>query len=117
MFKTGGIFRISCGRLARLALLSLLCAFFSAVAAAQADTSSRAHFIAAKQFEQQGQLDDAAHEYRMVLRLQPGLPEAYLNLGLIYYDQAKFVDSARALAAAGKLRPGIRGVELFLGID
>jgi tetratricopeptide (TPR) repeat protein len=117
MFKAGAIFRIPCGRFARLALLTLLCAFFSSVAAAQADTSARAHFIAAQQYQQQGRLDEAAHEYQTVLRLQPGSPEAYVNLGLVYYDQAKFGDSARALAAAGKLRPGIRGVDLFLGID
>ena len=117
MFKAGAILRIPCGRLARLPLLSLLCAFFSFVAAAEADASARAHFLTAQQYQQQGRLDDAAHEYQTVLRLQPGLPEAYLNLGLVYYDQAKFEDSARALAAARKLRPGIRGVDLFLGID
>jgi len=94
-----------------------MCALFSSVAAAQADASARAHFIAAQQCQQQGRLDEAAHEYQTVLRLQPGLPEAYLNLGLVYYDQAKFEDSARALAAAGKLVPGMRGVDLFLGID
>lgn len=117
MFKAGAIFRIPCGQFARLALLTLLSAFFSSVAAAQADTSARAHFIAARQYQQQNRLNEAVHEYQTVLRLQPGLPEAYLNLGLVYYDQAKFGDSARALAAAGKLRPGIRGVDLFLGID
>ena len=117
MLKAGAIFRIPCGRFARLPLLILLCAFFSSVAAAQADTSARAHFIAAQQYQQQDRLDEAVHEYQTVLRLQPGLPEAYANLGLVYYDQAKFGDSARALAAAGKLRPGIRGVNLFLGID
>ena len=90
-----------------------MCALFSSVAAAQADASARAHFIAAQQCQQQGRLDEAAHEYQTVLRLQPGLPEAYLNLGLVYYDQAKFEDSARALAAAGKLVPGMRGVDLF----
>ena len=117
MFKAGAMFRIPCGRFARLALLTLLCAFFSSAAAAQADTAARAHFIAAQQYQQQGRLDEAAHEFQTVLRLQPGLPEAYVNLGLVFYDQAKFEDSAQALAAARKLRPGIRGVDLFLGID
>jgi tetratricopeptide (TPR) repeat protein len=56
-------------------------------------------------------------EYQAVLRLQPGIPEAYVNLGLVYYAQAKFDESARALATAGKLNPGMRGVSLWLGID
>jgi tetratricopeptide (TPR) repeat protein len=117
MFKGGAIFRIPYGRFSRLPLPTLLCAFFSSVATAQGDTSARTHFIAAQQYQQQGRLDEAAHEYQTALHFQPGLPEAYVNLGLVYYDQAKFGDSARALAAAGKLRPGIRGVDLFLGID
>jgi len=75
------------------------------------------HFIAAQQAQQQGQLDDAVHEYLAVLKLAPDLPEAYMNLGLVYYAQSKFGDSARALATAGKLRPGMRGVSLWLGID
>jgi tetratricopeptide (TPR) repeat protein len=75
------------------------------------------HFLAAQQAQQQGRLDDAAHEYQAVLRLQPGVPEVYINLGLIYYAQAKFEESAGALTAANKLKPGMRGVSLWLGID
>ncbi len=75
------------------------------------------HFLAAQQDQQSGLLNEAAHEYQTVLRLQPGIPEAYINLGLVYYAQAKFNDSARALVAANKLRPGMRGVSLWLGID
>ncbi len=75
------------------------------------------HFSAAQQAQQQDRLDDAAGEYLAVLRLAPGLPEAYVNLGLVYYAQSKFDDSARALSTAGKLRPGMRGVSLWLGID
>ena len=75
------------------------------------------HFLAAQQDQQNGRLDEAAHEYETVLRLQPGIPEAYVNLGLVYYAQAKFDLSAHALAAAAKLKPGMRGVSLWLGID
>jgi tetratricopeptide (TPR) repeat protein len=85
--------------------------------AQQADSQVQEHFLAAQQDQQQGQLDAAAHEYQEVLRLQPGLPEAYVNLGLVYYAQSKFEDSARALSTADKLRPGMRGVNLWLGID
>jgi tetratricopeptide (TPR) repeat protein len=75
------------------------------------------HFLAAQQAQQQDRLEDAAGEYLAVLQLAPGLPEAYVNLGLVYYAQSKFDDSARALSKAGKLRPGMRGVSLWLGID
>jgi len=75
------------------------------------------HFHAAQQAQQQDRLDDAVNEYLAVLKLAPGLPEAYVNLGLVYYAQSKFDDSARALSKAGKLRPGMRGVSLWLGID
>lgn len=81
------------------------------------DSQVQKHFLAAQQDQQQGQLDAAAHEYQEVLRLQPELPEAYVNLGLVYYAQAKFDDSAHALAEANKLRTGMHGVNLWLGID
>ncbi len=102
-------------------VIPIACA--SALAAAAQVVSSQVqdqvheHFIAAQQDQQNGLLDAAAHEYQMVLRLQPGIPEAYVNLGLVYYAQAKFDESARALAAAAKLRPGMRGINLWLGID
>jgi tetratricopeptide (TPR) repeat protein len=75
------------------------------------------HFQAAQKAQQQDRLDDAVREYLVVLKLAPALPEAYMNLGLVYYVQSKFADSARALSTAGNLRPGMRGVSLWLGID
>ena len=75
------------------------------------------HFQAAQKAQQQDRLDDAVREYLVVLKLAPALPEAYMNLGLVYYAQSKFADSARALSTAGNLRPGMRGVSLWLGID
>lgn len=85
--------------------------------AQETDARLREHFDAAQRDQQNSLLDAAAGEYREVLRLQPDLPEAWVNLGLVYYAQSKFEDSARALAAAAKLRPGMRGVSLWLGID
>jgi cytochrome c-type biogenesis protein CcmH/NrfG len=49
--------------------------------------------------------------------LTTNMPEAYVNLGLIYYAQARFEDSSQALSAANKLKFGMRGVSLGLGID
>jgi len=84
---------------------------------AQIQAQVQEHFLAAQQAQQRGQLADAVAEYQQVLRLQPRLPEAYANLGLVYYAHGEFENSAKAFAAAEKLRPGMRGVNLWLGID
>src|ERR1700692_931435 len=76
---------------------------------AQDSRAVEEHFTLAQQDQQQGKLDAAVREYQAVIRLQPEMPEAYINLGLVYYSQAKFDDSAHALATANKLRPGMRG--------
>ena len=85
--------------------------------ALQSSPDLEKHFLAAQRNQQQGQLDAAIQEYEAVLRLQPDLVEAYVNLGLVYYAQAKYEESFRALSAAAKLKPGMRGVSLWLGID
>jgi tetratricopeptide (TPR) repeat protein len=99
------------------AILSLACMLLPSCRAQENSASVQQHFLAAQQDQQNGQLDAAVREYREVLRLQPELPEAYVNLGLVYYAQAKFDDSAQALVRAERLRPGMRGVSLWLGID
>jgi tetratricopeptide (TPR) repeat protein len=103
------------------AVIQIACVLSSAGTAqvinSQIQAQVQEHFLAAQQDQQQGLLDAAVQEYQAVLRLQPGLPEAYVNLGLVYFAQAKFDESARALATAAKLRPGMRGVSLWLGID
>ena len=103
------------------AVIPIACALSSGgvaqVVSSQIQDQVQAHFLAAQQYQQQGRLDDAVREYQAVLRLQPGIPEAYANLGLVYYAKGDFEDSAKALASAAKLRPEMRGVSLWLGID
>lgn len=112
------MFRVLSRRLPLLPCTLALAGVLLPSSSAQQNSSPvQEHFLAAQQDQQQGLLDAAAQEYQTVLRLQPGLPEAYANLGLVYYAQSKFDESARALAAAGKLRPGMRGISLWLGID
>lgn len=93
------------------------CLLLSVAGAQESNSNVQEHFLAAQQDQEQGRLDAAADEYNAVLRLAPGLAEAYVNLGLVYYAQARFDESARTLATAAKLRPGMRGVSLWLGID
>lgn len=80
-------------------------------------TALQQHFSAALQAQRSGDLDTAVSEYQQVLRLDPRLAEAYANLGLTYYAQSKFEESASSLAAALKFRPGMEGAMLWLGVD
>lgn len=75
------------------------------------------HFEAAQKAQQAGDLDTAAREYRAAIQLNPQIAELYANLGLVYYAQSKFSDSAAALDKAARLKPGLRGVNLWLGIN
>jgi tetratricopeptide (TPR) repeat protein len=109
------IFSLAC----EAAVFCCLVIFDQTVPAGAQEFSSevREHFAAARQAQDAGSLDKAAREYLAVTRLHPAPPEAYVNLGLVYYAQSNFEDSARALTIASKLRPGMRGVNLWLGID
>jgi tetratricopeptide (TPR) repeat protein len=98
-------------------VILIACSLSASSGAQQSRSEVQQHFLAAQKDQQAGQFDAAAQEYQMVLHLQPALPEAYVNLGLVYYAQAKFEESSRALAAAAKLRPGMHGISLWLGID
>jgi tetratricopeptide (TPR) repeat protein len=103
--------------LPRAFLLVLAGVMLPSGSAQQSESPIQQHFMAAQQDQQQGQLDAAAREYKAVLQLQPKLPEAYINLGLVYYAQSNFEESVRSLTRANQLRPGMRGVSLWLGID
>lgn len=82
-----------------------------------ADQEAQQHFLAARQAQSIGDLKTAAREYTQVLRLHPGIAEVYGNLGLVYYLEANFDESAGAFEKALALKPGLRGADLFLGID
>jgi TPR repeat len=115
-----GMIRIAPLRVLINVVFILISSFLSVPIGAQndvADSSVQQHLRAAQQDQQQGRLDAAVDEYKTLLHLRPGVPEVYVNLGLVYYAQARFADSAQALATAAKLRPGMRGVSLWLGID
>jgi tetratricopeptide (TPR) repeat protein len=116
------MFRIRSRRFLVFAVVISIACGLSSDGAAQVVSSQnqdqvQEHFLAAQQAQQQGRLEDAVGEYKEVLRLQPRLPEVYANLGVVYYAHGEFENSAKAFASAEKLRPGMRGVSLWLGID
>ena len=101
----------------RLCVCSFLLFCVGSLFSQQVDTDIRQHYEAARQAQMSGDMETAAREYQEVLHLQPDTPEIYANLGLVYYAENKFSDSAKALSRANALKPGLRGVSLYLGID
>jgi tetratricopeptide (TPR) repeat protein len=83
----------------------------------EADSEASRHFLDARKAQASGDLKLAAQEYLAVIRLEPDLAEARVNLGLVYYLQARYNESAEALEKSLSLKPGLRGANLFLGID
>jgi tetratricopeptide (TPR) repeat protein len=97
---------------------SLLIPFFARKASAQTiSPEARRHFAAARQAQDANALDQAAEEYKATIRLAPTFAGAYSNLGLIFYVQGSFKDSATALAKGLHLDPKLLGANLYLGID
>jgi tetratricopeptide (TPR) repeat protein len=87
------------------------------LSAQDVDSEAQRHFLAAQQAQQSGNLEAAVREYTAVLRLRPGIAEVYGNLGLIYYLEGNFEESSKAFEKAVFLKSGLRGADLFLGID
>jgi tetratricopeptide (TPR) repeat protein len=83
----------------------------------ETDSEVSRHFLAGRNAQASGDLNLAAQEYLAVVRLDPDIAEARANLGLVYYLQARYGESAKALEKALSAKAGLRGANLFLGID
>jgi len=99
-----------------LIVSSLPCGGGAKPAAQEIGAEARRHFAPARQAQDADDLDKAAREYLEVVRLEPALAEAYVNLGLVYHVQGKFEESIAALEKAQSLKPGLLGASLYLGI-
>ncbi len=97
--------------------LALLLTFCPILTSQDAESEVSRHFLAARKAQAAGDLDQATREYLAVVRLEPNIAEVRVNLGLVYYLQARYDESAQALEKALSLKPGLRGTCLFLGID
>ena len=88
------------------------------VVSAQAlSPEARRHFTEARQAQDASSFVKAEQEYTATVRLAPTFAGAYANLGLIYYVQGNFKESAAALGKAVQLDPKLVGANLYLGID
>jgi tetratricopeptide (TPR) repeat protein len=75
------------------------------------------HFGAGIEASRTGHFSRAVDEYKEVLRLDPTLAEARVNLGLAYHSLGEYKLAVTEFANALSEKPDIRGANLFLGID
>ena len=105
-------------KIRRAVAVCLLCGASAAPTRGQSvETETEKHFNAARVAQNSGLLDEAAQEYQQALKWSPGIAEIYASLGLVYYSQAKFGESAATLSKSEQLKPGLNGVSLWLGVD
>ncbi len=106
----------------RLAIALLLA---SVVAGAQQSALAPAdyqfietRFRAARTLEQNGELANAASEYRAILERYPtAVPRVYHNLGLVYYYQRDYLNAIDAFETGIDLDRTMVGSRLFLGVS
>src|SRR5438309_900355 len=99
----------------------VVCSIIACAASAQSrvrsnDEEVAAIFQRATEAQRAGQLDSAATDYLRVLRLEPRLAEASLNLGLVREEQGKYPEAIDALTKAVTQKPSLRGANMFLAI-
>src|SRR5208282_3675757 len=101
-----------------LALLIILGAFAPPPACGQtADDQAATHFRAGQVALKQGDLNQAAKEFKKVLELDPNLFQARVNLGLIDHALGNYSLSASNLAVALRQSPDLPGPTAILGFD
>ncbi len=108
-------FRRSLGWIAAISCFFLI--YLPSGTAQDVNSEAEQSFAAAQRAQNAGLLDDAAQKYLKVIRLLPDAAEAYASLGLVYNAQGKYAKSAEVLTTAERLKPGLPGVSLYLGID
>src|SRR2546428_11758444 len=87
---------------------------FLANPACGAEERAELHFRRASQLAEQGKLDEAEREYRLGLNIAPGVPEAYNNLGVIYFQRRDISPPVGALQQGPPVRPGDPGGSVHL---
>ena len=83
----------------------------------QGDQNLEQHAALASAAMQSGDYAQAEHHNRAIVRLQPRMAEAYMNLGLSCYLQKKYSEAIHAFDSGLHLKPDMWNAELFLGIS
>jgi tetratricopeptide (TPR) repeat protein len=111
----------SIGTLFVVLFLFLLSGSFSAPAKtrageAQAALDPRKLFEAGEAALHAGKLDEAEHEFRRVLAINPGVASAYTNLGVIHMRRKQWTQALVMLQKAERLAPDMAGIRLNIGL-
>jgi tetratricopeptide (TPR) repeat protein len=98
--------------------ISLLTMWAGLTAGTPAQTRSSVEqlFEQAQAARAQGELDQAAQAYLEVIRRDPGMVNAYHNLGIVYLSQKRYEDAVVVLEKAVKLNPRLAGAYVVLGL-
>ena len=87
----------------------------STPAIATDESAAELHFQRASKLAEQGNANEAEHEYLLGLNLAAS-PEAYNNLGVIYFKRQNFPRAAFAFKQAHSLRPEDSEISFNLGL-
>ncbi len=63
-----------------------------------------------------GYLDEAEHDFRQVLQIDPKAGAAYANLGVVYMRRSQWTKALDALQKAEHLMPQVSGIRLNIGL-
>jgi tetratricopeptide (TPR) repeat protein len=77
---------------------------------------SAGSFNRAVELQQQGKFQEAAEEYRALLKGKPDYAEAHANLGVVLARLERFAEAIESYETALRLNPGLTQVRLNLGI-
>jgi len=73
-------------------------------------------FEEAQKARVRGDLTQAEQKYLEVIHQAPQMPNAYHNLGIVYFMQRKYPETVVALKKALKLDPNLSGAQVMLGL-
>ncbi len=84
----------------------------------QAQAANLESFVSAAQKAQAiGDFAAAASDYKEAVRLSPGVPELWANLGLMQHESGNISGAVMSFQHANRLNPSLYVPNLFLGID
>ena len=94
------------------ALLGLIC-----VQLALSEDQIAAMFEEAQRAFHSGQFDRAIATYQDVLRIRPGLAEARVNLGLVYFSAGDYTSASTEMARVLQQQPSLGAANAILGMS
>lgn len=109
--RSGSIFYLVYG-----AGLFLLVASVAEAQAPQVPPEIVEKFRMASEAMRGGNIDAAGEGFAAIVKESPNFAEGYLNLGLVREEQGRHGDAIANFQKALRLKPGLRGANLFMGI-